>query len=124
MARILVIEDNQALRNLLSTYLTRIGYDILTASNGLEGVDMFRSCPDLIDLVLTDLRMPVMTGNDAVHQIWNIRPDAEVMCMTVSPEDLGFNDIPVLEKPFSLKELGRSISHFLSAATADGRLPV
>jgi CheY-like chemotaxis protein len=113
MARILVIEDNHALRNLVCTYLTRIGYDILTASNGLEGVDMFRSCPDLIDLVLTDLRMPVMTGNEAVHQIWKTRPDAKVICMTGSSEDLRLKGIPVLEKPFSLKELGYAIMRLL-----------
>ena len=59
MARILVIEDDQVTRRVVSTYLKHVGYDVLTACNGLEGVEVFRSCLDLVDLVLTDLRMPV-----------------------------------------------------------------
>lgn len=82
MARILVIDDDPMMLNVVSTYLTRIGYDVVTTANRLEGVEAFRSCPDLIDLVLTDLRMPVMTGNEAVHQIRQTRPDAKVICMT------------------------------------------
>jgi CheY-like chemotaxis protein len=116
MARILIIEDDQVFRDLVCTYLGYIGYDVLAASNGLEGVEVFRSCPDLIDLVLTDLRMPVMTGNDAVHQIWSTRPDAKVICMTGSWEDLRLKGIYVLAKPFSLKELGHLISHLLKPA--------
>jgi CheY-like chemotaxis protein len=114
MARILIIDDDQMTRSLVSTYLTNIGYDVLAASNGLEGVEVFRSCPDLIDLVLTDLRMPVMTGNDAVGHIWRTRPDAKVICMTGSAEDLRLNSVPVLTKPFRLTELGSSISHLLN----------
>ena len=116
MARILVIEDDAVFRELVSKYLKHIGYEVLTASNGLEGVQAFRSCPDFIDLVLTDLRMPVMTGNDAVTQIWKTRPDAKVICMTGSWEDLRLKGIPVLTKPFSLKDLDHSISHLLTAA--------
>jgi CheY-like chemotaxis protein len=113
MARILVIEDDHQLRDLVSTYLKRLGYDILTASNGMEGVAMFRSCPELIDLVLTDIKMPIMTGNDAVDQIWHTRPGAKVICMTGSSEDVRLTGVPVLTKPFALKELGRWILNSL-----------
>jgi sigma-B regulation protein RsbU (phosphoserine phosphatase) len=114
MARILVIEDDQVTRLAVSTYLKHVGYDVLTASNGLEGVEVFRSCPDLIDLVLTDLRMPVMTGNEAVHQIRETRPDAKVICMTGSSEDVRLKGVPVLAKPFSLKTLYHSISRLVT----------
>jgi CheY-like chemotaxis protein len=114
MARILVIEDDQVTRLAVSTYLKHVGYDVLTASNGLEGVEVFRSCPDLIDLVLTDLRMPVMTGNEAVHQIRETRPDAKVICMTGSSEDVRLKGVPVLAKPFSLKTLYHLISRLVT----------
>jgi two-component system, cell cycle sensor histidine kinase and response regulator CckA len=115
MARILVIEDDQVMRRVVSTYLKHVGYDVLTACNGLEGVEAFRSCPDLIDLVLTDLRMPVMTGNEAVHQIRETRPDVKVIFMTCSSEDVRLKGVPVLAKPFSLKTLHHSIFHLLTA---------
>ena len=112
MARILVIEDDQAMRHLLSTDLTRLGHDVVTASNGLEGVVAFRSCFEFIDLVLMDVRMPVMTGNEAVRLIWKTKPDAKVICMTGAPEEVRLEGIPVLTKPFSLKELRDSILRF------------
>jgi CheY-like chemotaxis protein len=115
MARILVIEDDQVTRLAVSTYLKHVGYDVLTASNGLEGVEVFRSCPNLIDLVLTDLRMPVMTGNEAVHQIRQTRPDAKVICMTASSEGVRLKGVPVLAKPFSVKALHHSISRLVTA---------
>ena len=114
MARILLIDDDYMFRELVSRYLRHIGYDVLTASNGLEGVEAFRSCPDLIDLVLTDVRMPVMTGYDAVLRIWRTRPGAKVICMTASSEDLRLEGVPVLSKPFSFEELSHSISHLLA----------
>lgn len=104
------------MRTVVSTYLSGIGYQVLTASNGLDGVEVFRSCPDLIDLVLTNLKMPLMTGAEAVHQIREARPDAKVICMTASSEDVHLQDVPVLAKPFTLKALRHSLSHLLTAA--------
>jgi CheY-like chemotaxis protein len=117
MGRILVIEDDVLTRHVISTYLKHVGYDVLTASNGLEGVEIFRSCPDLIDLVLTDLSMPVMTGNEAIHHIRLTRPDIKVLCMTGDSENVRVNAILVLAKPFSLKTLQHSISCLLTNAT-------
>ena len=68
MARILVIENNEVFRELVSAYHKYTGYDVLAAADGLEGVEVFRSCPDLIDLVLTALRMPVMSGREAFRR--------------------------------------------------------
>jgi len=56
-----------------------------------------------------------MTGNAAVTQIWKARPDAKMVCMTGSSEDVRLKDITVVTKPFSLKELGHSIFHLLRA---------
>jgi CheY-like chemotaxis protein len=116
MARVLVIEDDQVLRDLVFTYLTRLGYDVVTASDGPDGLAAFRSCPDLIDVVITDVRMPGMSGNDTVRLIWQTKPNAKVICMTGSAEDVRLKGIPVLTKPFSMKELSRWISHLIAAA--------
>jgi hypothetical protein len=60
-----------------------------------------------------------MTGNEAVHQIWQMRPGAKVICMTGSVEDLRVTGIPVLAKPFSLKELHHLVSHLLTPVTVE-----
>jgi CheY-like chemotaxis protein len=123
MARILVIEDDQVMRSVLSRYLKHVGYDVPSASNRLEGVEVFRSCPKFIDLVLTDLRMPVITGNEAVRQIRETRRDAKVICITGFSEDVRLKGVSMLEKPFSLKALHHSILHLLTAATTDLKCP-
>lgn len=122
MARILFIEDDRVTRHAVSTYLEHVGYDVLTASNGLEGVKVFRSCPDFIDLVLTDVNMPVMTGNEAIHQIWLTRPDIKVICVTGSSEDVQLKDVPIIAKPFNLKVLHHSISQLLGATTKNSHV--
>jgi two-component system cell cycle sensor histidine kinase/response regulator CckA len=114
MARILVIEDDQAIRDLISKYLRHVSYDVLTAANGLEGVEAFRSCPDHIDLVLTDMRMPIMTGPEVVNEIIKTRPDVRVICMTGASEDVRLRDLPLMTKPFGLQDLGHRISHILA----------
>lgn len=55
MARILVIDDDHLMRTIIFRYRIRPGHDVLTASDGLEGVEASRSCPDLVDIVLIDI---------------------------------------------------------------------
>ncbi len=109
MNRILVADDDNMIRAAISTYLGHCGYQVLTACNGLEAVQVFRSCPDFIDLVLTDLRMPVMTGNDAVQQIWETRPDAKVICMTGYSDDECPKGAFLLQKPFKFESLREAV---------------
>ena len=105
MSRILVVDDDRTIRNVVSTYLKHCGYNVLTAPDGLEAVKLFRSCPDLIDVVVTDLQMPRMTGNEAALQIWATRPDMKVICMTGYAEEACPHGAILLRKPFRLEEL-------------------
>jgi PAS domain S-box-containing protein len=64
--RILVVEDEAVIRQHLCECLQQLGYQVLTAANGAEAVKMFQESVDKIDLVLTDLVMPRMSG----HELW------------------------------------------------------
>jgi CheY-like chemotaxis protein len=68
MHRVLIIEDEQDIRDILSIVLTRLGYDVVAAENGKKGVDLFNNAP-FFDLVITDIRMPGMSGNDVAKHI-------------------------------------------------------
>jgi CheY-like chemotaxis protein len=105
MTRIMVVDDDAVIRNAVSTYLKYCGYDVLTAADGLEGVQLFRSCPDLIDVVVTDLQMPRMTGNEAALQIWATRPDMNMICMAAYAEAACPFGVTMLQKPFRLEAL-------------------
>jgi two-component system, cell cycle sensor histidine kinase and response regulator CckA len=110
MLRVLVVDDDQMILGLISAYLERSGCDVLTACNGREAVEVFQSCPDLIDLVLTDVVMPVMSGHEAARLIWATRPDAKVIWMTGYPDEPLPKGAAVLLKPFRFEALQRAIS--------------
>lgn len=67
MKRILLVEDNEMNRDMLSRRLARRGYDVLTAVDGQQGVDTAMSC--LPDLILMDLSLPVIDGWEATRQL-------------------------------------------------------
>ena len=62
MAVVLLVDDERPILTLVSSLLRTSGHEALTASNGLEGLAVFRSYADQLDLVITDMRMPVMDG--------------------------------------------------------------
>ena len=65
--RVLVVDDNQANRQLLRAYLTRLGMEVLTADNGLEALEVFER--EMPDIVLIDVMMPVMDGLTATRKL-------------------------------------------------------
>lgn len=105
MTTVLLVDDDDAIRRLMDKMLTILGYWVVTASNGLEGVDIFLSDKDRFDLVVTDLQMPVLDGYETVRQIRKARPQAPVVCMSGAdavglPPGTAF-----LSKPFTLAEV-------------------
>ncbi|USR92204.1 response regulator [Phormidium yuhuli AB48] len=67
MAKILLVEDNEMNRDMLSRRLRRKGYEVLVATNGAEGVDL--SVSETPDLILMDMGLPVMDGWEATRRI-------------------------------------------------------
>ena len=67
MAKILLVEDNELNRDMLSRRLARKGFDVVTASDGEEG--LLRAAADLPDLILMDLNLPVLDGWEAARKL-------------------------------------------------------
>jgi CheY-like chemotaxis protein len=67
MAKILLVEDNEMNRDMLSRRLTRRGYEVLVAEDGVAGVELARSSAP--DLILMDMSLPIMDGWEATRQI-------------------------------------------------------
>src|SRR5688500_18328624 len=65
--RVLVVEDDDAMRDLLVEEMAEAGFDVTPAHNGREGVERVRSAP--FDLVITDLRMPEVDGFDLIRDV-------------------------------------------------------
>ena len=80
MGRILLIEDDDAIRQLLMENLARDGHAVTTAGNGREGVERFR--PGAYDLVITDLVMPEKEGIEVVQDLRARDPGLKVLAMS------------------------------------------
>lgn len=83
---ILVVEDETAVRRLLVNVLSSVGYRIESVSEGALALRILEDDPE-IDLVLTDLSMPGMKGQDVAEWVVRKRPDVKVVCMSGSPDD-------------------------------------
>ena len=114
MAAILVVDDDPSILKFISTYLKIEGYRVLAASNGLEGLAVFRSNSDLIDLVITDLKMPKMSGYEMAGQIRKISPKIKIICMSGFAEEKCPECVRLLEKPFSMVELCAYLEEILT----------
>src|SRR5258707_1310369 len=80
MAKILVVDDEQSIRNLLDTLLKRKGYDVVLAESGRKGLDLFRR--ERSDVVVLDLKMPEMDGMAVLQEIRKLNPGQPVIILT------------------------------------------
>jgi len=119
MATLLLVEDNDLNRDMLSRRLDKMGYEVLLAVNGQEGIDMTRARAP--DLVLMDISMPVMDGWEAVRRL-KAAPDTQdipVIALTAhamtsdrdKADEIGFNDYAT--KPIDFPALVYMIESWL-----------
>ena len=111
--RVLVIEDESALRSMLADGLEQRGHQVILAHNGTDGLEIFKK--ERPDIVLTDLCMPGKRGIEVLHHIKTIQPEAKVVIMTgygseeTAIEALRGGAISYLKKPFTFRDLYKVI---------------
>ena len=108
---VLVVEDEEALREVTKRILTRNGFRVLTAASGQEAIEIASSYQGDIHLLVTDVIMPQMLGKEAAEQIQRIIPSVKVLFMSgyarpvLASEGRLEPNMALLEKPFSETEL-------------------
>ena len=115
--RILVVEDEPLVREVISVYLSTDNHEVTTAVNGAEGLEKYRA--GTFDIVLTDRAMPQMNGDQLAEAIKKIDPKMPIILLT------GFGDIMlgsgekptgvdmILSKPFTMSQLREAIAKFV-----------
>ncbi|HWC95331.1 MAG TPA: PAS domain S-box protein [Candidatus Sulfopaludibacter sp.] len=106
---ILVIDDEDVIRRTARASLERYGYTVAVAENGAEGVKVFQVLADNIAVVILDMTMPVMGGEEAFRQIKLIRPDARILLSS------GYNEVEAVRR-FTGKGLAGFIQKPYSSA--------
>ena len=113
MQRILLIDDDENVRSILSMLLNKIGYHVEVAEDGEKGVKLFDMTGNF-DLIISDIRMPNMDGNEVARYIRNSdKSGVPLIAITgfrteVQPEMFDYT----LIKPFSLKDFGLIVKSF------------
>jgi two-component system, cell cycle response regulator CpdR len=120
MARILIAEDEEALRALCARALTIEGHHVKTAGDGRAALDLLGSEDGHFDLLLTDVRMPVMDGIALALTAARERPELAIVLMTgyADQRERAHNLDPlihdVIAKPFSVAELRAAVQEALT----------
>jgi two-component system cell cycle sensor histidine kinase/response regulator CckA len=116
---LLLVEDEEGVRDLMREWLTDHGYHVLVASNGTEALALSEQYPDRIDVMVADVVMPQMGGPALAKRLLPLRPDMKVIYVS-GYADEGLGDHRMLEatsaflqKPFTLESLVRKLREIL-----------
>jgi CheY-like chemotaxis protein len=116
---VLVVEDEDNIRALVSTVLKKQGHTVLEAKNGLEALELCRRYSGKIDLVISDLVMPAMSGTEMVKELVVTRPEIKVLFMSGYTGNAAVHHGAVppnaafLEKPFVPRALALKLREVL-----------
>ncbi|MEM7585699.1 MAG: ATP-binding protein [Acidobacteriota bacterium] len=124
--RILLVEDEPAVRDLLREFLTLQGYDVVAASDGLQGWQEFTERNGFFDLLLTDVVMPKMSGIELAEKMRQINPDLRVLLVSgYSEKQASLIDrvgskarIDFLPKPFTLETMACKLREVLAPTSS------
>ncbi len=109
--RLLVVEDQEAVRRVLVTALQRAGYNVLSAEHGEEALLIWAAEDGAIDLLITDVVMPGMNGRQLAERLQESQPALKVLFMSGHTDDsvlrrgVERRSVTFLQKPFPIKEL-------------------
>ncbi|MFP4309428.1 MAG: response regulator [Desulfococcaceae bacterium] len=129
-ARILVVEDEPTVRDVLRLLLSSGGHSVVCASRGDEGLRTFQQAPDRFDLVITDSKMPGLPGEKMVAVIRRVRPKVPILMLS------GFGDRRMeeqakavgidcfLAKPIGRRELMTAVDRLLRAEKRCNAIPI
>lgn len=116
---LLLVEDNTALQRLLSIHLTRLGFRVLAADTGEDALHLARAQHGAVDLLITDIMLPGMTGLELAMQLRDRHPGLPAVLITAYPPEylvkygVRLGDFPLLNKPFTMDDLRSTLSQLL-----------
>jgi two-component system cell cycle sensor histidine kinase/response regulator CckA len=118
---VLVVEDEEAVRELLRKILNDQGYTVLEARHGRDALLLAGRSQQPIQLLVTDVVMPEMGGRELVEALTPLYPDVRVLYISGYTDDevlrRGVSDVELIHKPFTAEELLRKVRGLLDAAT-------
>ena len=122
--RILLIADEESVVTMGKEMLEHLGYDVTTGTSNLDALALFREQPDQFDLVITDMTMPEMSGDELAAGLIEIRRDIPIILCTSDSDPISEDTATamgiraLLTKPLAIRELSNAIRSILDGGTA------
>jgi two-component system cell cycle sensor histidine kinase/response regulator CckA len=113
--KILLVDDQEPVREVAKDMLDALGYEVITAADGLEGISRYRDMWREIDLVILDMVMPNLSGGDCFRRMKEINPKIRVVLSSGYTMDGAIQDVmnegilAFIQKPYRLEELSRVV---------------
>ncbi len=107
--KILIVDDEKSMRDVLAIFFKGEGYDVSVAGNGKEGIEIIKK--DIFDLIITDLKMPKASGFDLLKAIKEISPNTVVIIITAfgttesAVEAMKLGAFDYIQKPFKMNDI-------------------
>ena len=123
MKKILIIDDEPHILLMLKKMLERAGYEIDIASNGLEGLELFKKYPS--DLVITDIIMPEKEGLETIREMKRLQSELKIIAMSGGGKITAdsylqtaklFGASRVIEKPFTQQQMVEAVNDLISGS--------
>jgi two-component system, cell cycle sensor histidine kinase and response regulator CckA len=118
---VLLVEDEDSVRALAETVLKKFGYKVLVAASGKAAIEIWQQRRDSIDVLLTDVIMPQMSGGELAHKLREEKPHLKILFMSGYTDDMIAShgvlagETQLLQKPFTAQGLGRKLRDVLDA---------
>jgi len=119
---VMIVDDDKAVLKLTSRMLKNIGYSVLTANKPAEAIKMAHKQTDVIHLLISDMVMPEMNGQDLVERILTLHPESKYLFMSghtaniIANQGIMTESVPLIQKPFTAKELAAKVRDILSTS--------
>lgn len=113
---VLVVDDEEIVCKTIDSILSKQGYVVLTARDGVEGLELFRQHRETIELVLLDLSMPRMSGSEVIAHLQQLGAKAKVLILSgYDAQSMGVTGVPSILKPIRARELIQQVEKALKA---------
>lgn len=115
--KILIVDDEEVLRDVVSDMLSSLGYSVLTCADGVEAIELYKKQHSEIGLVLLDIIMPRMDGYNCFRELKKINPNTAVIVTSGFTRDktaskmIEDGAVSFIQKPFNMSNLAREIAH-------------
>jgi DNA-binding NtrC family response regulator len=127
--KILLVEDEPPLLQLIEKYLQRLGFEVETHLKSFDALRNFEAAPDRYSMVIADLGMPDMPGDTLLTRLFEIRPDLRVLVCSGSPffietlPNSRQHQVAFLQKPFVPKMLAEAVQNLLKQGPSNPAAP-